>query len=114
MRVDIVYHDGPLTGSLRDWTERRVLFAIGQFGPAVRAVRVSLADQNGPRGGPDQRCLMEARMARASRVVAEVVDADLYAAVSRAADRLHRRVRTALDRARTGRRPAPRDAGGVP
>jgi hypothetical protein len=36
-----------------------------------------------------------------------VQDPDLYTAISRAADRLGRRVRTELDREKTGRRAAP-------
>lgn len=100
-----------LTEAIREWANRRVLFAVGQFGTRVRSVSVRLSDENGPKGGADQRCLMEARIASAGSVVAEVQDPDLYTAISRAADRLGRRVRTELDREKTGRRAPP---GGGP
>lgn len=106
MHIDVRYRGG-LTPAIRDWAQRRVLFALGQFGGRIRGVRVHLSDDNGPKGGADQRCLMTASMSPSGEVVAEVVDPDLYAAVSRAADRLCRRVRTELDRERTGRRAAP-------
>lgn len=113
MQIDIHCRDSGLTESIREWAERRILFAVGQFGTRVRSVKVRLSDENGPKGGVDQRCIMEARLTRAANVVAEVHDSDVYAAVSRAADRLGRCVRTRLDRERTGRRttgmPAERD-----
>lgn len=109
MQIRVHCRSITLTASIREWASRRVLFAVGQFGTRVRSVAVRLSDENGPKGGHDQRCLMEARIASAGCVVAEVRDPDLYAAISRAADRLGRRVRTELDRQRTGRRsPAPR------
>lgn len=100
MQIDIRCREGPATSALREWTERRVRFAVGQFGAAIRSVLVRLSDENGPRGGTDQRCTMEARIPRLDPVVVEVSDADAYAAVSRAAERLQRRVRTVLGRQR--------------
>lgn len=109
MRIDVRHRDSSVTRSIREWAQRRVLFAVGQFGTKVRSVRVGLSDENGPKGGVDQRCLMEARLTGPGSVIAEVRDPDLYAAVSRAADRLGRRIRTSLDRQRAGRRaPTPR------
>lgn len=108
MQIDVRRRDGRLTEEIQQWAERRVLFALGQFGTRVRAVAIRLNDENGPKGGVDQRCLMEARLAGAANVVADVHDVDLSAAISRAAERLGRRVRTELDRERTRRRSAPR------
>lgn len=104
MQIRVNCRNVTLTASIREWASRRVLFAVGQFGTRVRSVTVLLSDENGPKGGHDQRCLMEARIASAGSVVAEVKDPDLYTAISRAADRLGRRVRTELDRQRTSRR----------
>lgn len=106
MQIDVRRRDGPLTEEIQEWAERRVLFALGQFGARVRSVSVRLDDENGPKGGVDQRCLMEARIAGAADVVADVLDADLSTAISRAAERLGRRVRTELDHERTRRRSA--------
>lgn len=107
MHVNVYSRNAELTEAIRDWAARRVLFALGQFGPRVRSVAVRLSDENGPKGGTDQRCLMEARVVSAGSVVAEVHDQDLYTAISRCADRLGRRVRTELDREKTERRSVP-------
>lgn len=107
MRIRVISRSVELTEAIRAWTDRRVLFAVGQFGTRISSVSVRLSDENGPKGGPDQRCLMEARLTGAGTVVAEVQDADLYTGISRAADRLGRRVRTELDREKTERRSAP-------
>lgn len=106
MNIRVHSRSVELTEAIRAWAERRVLFALGQFGARVRSVAVRLSDENGPKGGPDQRCVMEARVSSAGSVVAEVLDADLYAAISRAAGRLGRRVRGDLERAKSGRRGA--------
>lgn len=100
MRVQVRSKSTELTETIRDWAQRRVLFAIGQFGDAVATVNVRLGDQNGPKGGSDQHCLMEGNLARGGSVVVEATDSDLYAAISRAADKLHRRVRDAINRSK--------------
>ena len=104
MHIRVHCRSVEMTPSIRAWAERRVLFALGQFGERVRSVLVRLTDLNGTKGGTDQRCSMEARVAHAGSIVAEVEDPDLYSAISRTADRLGRRVRTELDREKTGRR----------
>ncbi|HRJ48546.1 MAG TPA: HPF/RaiA family ribosome-associated protein, partial [Opitutaceae bacterium] len=93
MKINVRSRTSQVTPSIREWAERRVLFALGQFSARLRVVHVCLSDENGPKGGADQRCLMEARMTPGRGVVAEDRDPDLYAAVSRAAERLGRRVR---------------------
>ncbi len=104
MQIDIHSLDSGLPQGIREWTESRLLFALGQFDTRVRAVKVRLRDENGPKGGMDQRCLMEARLLGAGTVYAQVRDSDAYAAVSRAAARLGRCVSSQLDRERTRRR----------
>lgn len=100
MQLDILSKRDTTSDAIRHWTTRRILFSLGKLQGAVRSVRVRLRDDNGPKGGVDKRCLMEARLARSGRVVAEVRDADLYTAISRAAQRLGRRVRTEIERRR--------------
>jgi ribosomal subunit interface protein len=104
LQINIHSRDVPMTPSIREWAERRILFALGQFGTRIRAVWVRLSDDNGPKGGADQRCQMEAKLSSAGCVVATVRGPDLHAAVSRTAERLARRVRRELERARGDRR----------
>jgi ribosome-associated translation inhibitor RaiA len=99
--------------SLVAWVDRRLHFALGQFGDLVREVRVRLSDLNGSKPGragtPDQRVVVEVRLGRGARagggtLLAEVRDVDVYAGISRAADRLRRRVSAYLERSRVGER----------
>jgi ribosome-associated translation inhibitor RaiA len=94
---------GPELGRL---VERRLSFALSRFGGRLRAVSVSLTDLNGPRGGIDKRCSIQARLSPRGTVRVEHTDSELPAAVDRAATRLARAVARALERRRDGTRPA--------
>ena len=104
MRLDIRLKNVELSSSLRTWIERRLRFALSRFGPRIRRVRLGLADMNGPKGGIDVQCSLEAMLERGGTIVAEVSDAEIEAAVSRAAERLARRVDDAVQRTRDLRR----------
>ena len=83
---------------------RRLSFALSRFGGRVRGVSVRLADLNGPRGGIDKRCSMQALLAPRGSVRVEDTDSELPAAVDRAASRLARAISRALERRREGTR----------
>lgn len=83
--------------------ERRLSFALSRFGARVRAVSVSLADLNGPRGGIDKKCSMQARLAPRGSVRVESRDSEVPAAIDRAATRLARAVTRAFERRREAR-----------
>lgn len=106
MRIDIRPLNDPITESDRRFIERRLQFALGRFGGRVQRVLVRLEDLNGPRGGLDQRCHIEARVARHGVLVVDVRDTELEPAVSRAADRIGRRVRDELNARRARRQRA--------
>lgn len=90
--------------------ERRVHFALGRFGHRIRRTEVLLVDSNGPRGGPDQHCTIHVVLAGLPPVVVEVVDVDPLAAVSRAVERVARRIRDGASRQRdVQRRPGRAD-----
>lgn len=80
--------------------ERRVHFALGCFAQHIRRTEVLLVDSNGPRGGPDQHCTIHVVLAGLPPVVVEVVDVDPLAAVSRAVERVARRIRDSASRQR--------------
>jgi ribosome-associated translation inhibitor RaiA len=92
-----------LPQTLRDHVERRLSFALGRFGNRIDRVTVWLEDLNGPRGGVDKRCRIEACVLRSGRLQVEVADAEIEPAVDRAADRIARRVKDDLDRMRQTR-----------
>ena len=103
MQVQIVARNLELTGANRQIVERRLGFALARFRDRVQRVKVLLQDLNGPKGGMDQHCRIEVRLVPSGRIEAEATDAHAVLAVSRAIDRIGRRVRDALDRRRTRR-----------
>lgn len=71
----------------------RLEFSLGRFPGRVRSLTVHLSDVNGPRGGPDKRCLIALRLTRPRRlIVVEEIDTDAGVVVSRAAQRASRAV----------------------
>ena len=113
MRVEIRTRHGRVTRSLEEQLERRLHFALGRFGDRIRQATVQLADLNGPRGGEDQHCRIEVSLVPSGSIMAEATDAEIKLAVGRAAERVARRVRDALDRKRTmrTRKTTPRQMG---
>ena len=105
MRIEIQTRGFELTAGLREHAERRLQFALSWAGSEVRAVRVSLFDVNGPRGGNDKRCRIQIPLSGSPNVVVEDAEADLYVAIDRAADRVERTMARRLGRLREHRQP---------
>lgn len=101
MQLEIRCKDLPSAETLRVHLERRLRFALGRFDNCIRRVTVRLADVNGPRGGADKRCRVSIMFTRGGKLVLEEENADVVAAIDRAADRLGhavaRKVHRALD-----------------
>lgn len=94
--------------ALRCHIERRLEFSLGRCSPRILRTTVQLLDLNGPRGGEDKACRIEVRLRPTGTLFVEDRDADLFAAVDRAADRTGRSVARALKRERElERRPPP-------
>jgi ribosome-associated translation inhibitor RaiA len=85
---------------IRRLVNRRVAFALSRFGQQVKSVSVGLEDLNGPRGGTDKRCSMQADLTPGGSVRVEKTDSELPAAVGRTAMRLAQAVARALERRR--------------
>jgi ribosomal subunit interface protein len=98
MRIHVRSRGFELTDALRGYAERRLLFALSRFGRKVLSVTLRLDDLNGPRGGVDKRCQIIAHLPPWGDVRVEELDGDLYAAISRAADRLDRAVARETER----------------
>lgn len=100
MRFDIQARGFELTPALRQHAERRLRFALARAEESVRKVSVRLSDVNGPRGGQDKQCHLRVALNHLSDVLIEDIEADLYAAIDRAADRAGRTVARRLARSR--------------
>lgn len=89
MRLQVRGISIPTTPAIKAHAERRVQSAAARLGSSVRSVAVRLSDLNGPRGGQDKLCVMEARLAGGGGVVRiEESGDDLYGVIDRAAGRL--------------------------
>jgi ribosomal subunit interface protein len=90
VRLQIRSSPFSLTPALQARVQRRLQFALNRFQAGIGRVTVRLRDLNGPRGGLDKRCSIEARLLRRRKCVVEETCSDLYEAIDRAADRLGR------------------------
>ena len=100
MLIEIQSQGFSLTHALREYTERRLHFALARVGDRIRRVRVRLADVNGPRGGIDKGCRIHVMLNGLATVVIEDTEAELYLAIDRAADRAGRSVARRVTRSR--------------
>ena len=93
--------------ALREFTTRRLSFALRRFDHRVRRITVRFIDLNGPRRGLDSRCSMALDLVGGRRIVVEATTAWPFASVARAATRLNAVVRKEVGRASShrGRRP---------
>lgn len=99
-----IYADGlELTGGLRAYAKSRFVFALDRARHAIRQVTIRLSDVNGPRGGQDKRCKVQISLPQGRDVLIDDLDADLYAAIDRAADRAGHTVSQRLARRRDHR-----------
>ncbi len=98
MKIDIRGHRIELTEALRAYIERRLQFALGQFGARVTAVTVTAEDLNGPRGGVDKQCRITVVLASTSHLRVEVLGTEITAAVDQAADHLARAIAREFER----------------
>jgi len=90
MQIQIRSKNAESTPELQQHIERRLQFALGRFNGRVRLAVVRLQDLNGPKGGVDQECALEIHTSWHTRIHIEERDKDVFAAVSRAAERAGR------------------------
>ncbi|MBX3193073.1 MAG: HPF/RaiA family ribosome-associated protein [Labilithrix sp.] len=101
MKLEVRSSNVPISEALHAHIARRFDFALRRLAGRVDRALVRLVDLNGPKGGPDKRCRIEARLSSARSVIVEATDADAYVAVSQATARLEERVARALTRQRS-------------
>ena len=100
MQVEVRIQGTDLADAVRTYAVRRIRFALGRFGSRVGRIVIRISDVNGTRGGVDQCCHISAELLPSGKVVLEQVDADLFAAIDRAAERVGQAVRREIQRKR--------------
>jgi len=96
MQIRIREHDVEVTEALRVHVERRLGIALGRFGDKIGRVVVRLSSARVDAGSLVKRCQIDVGL-RPIEVRADDVDADLFAAVNHASDRIARSVARALE-----------------
>lgn len=109
MKVDVQTRGFTLTPPLRAAIDLEIHELRDRFGAALHEIKVRTFDVNGPRGGADKGCLLQARFAGGGVVVCSDLDEDLYRSVARAFGRLAASAESKLRRARELRRPHGRE-----
>lgn len=92
LRARAVHDDG-----LGQLVNRRAMVALGRFGSHLTSVTVRLEDLNGPKGGVDKRCTVEATGSFGIRVV-EARDQTFRTAIDRAFATMQRCLVRAIQR----------------
>jgi len=87
-----------LTDTLHFYAERRLRFALTSCDAYIQRIVMRLSDINGPRGGVDKCCRVQVILDGLPDVVVNDIEADLYIAIDRAANRAGRTVRRRLTR----------------
>lgn len=100
MNLSIQVGPADTPDAIRDHAERSLRFALTRFSDAVARVRLRVFDENGPRGGVDQRCRVHVALRHGGTVDVEGVDVDPRAAIDRVAARAARSVARRLERVR--------------
>jgi ribosomal subunit interface protein len=103
MRIEVRGRGFELGAALGEYAERRSWFAMGRFAPRIEGLALRLSDANGPRGGTDKRCQIVARLRPSGALRVAEQDADLYAAIDRASERLSRVIAREIARRRQSR-----------
>jgi ribosomal subunit interface protein len=98
MKITTTTRDIDITGSLREYVENRLAFALSRFQNRIRGVVIVLSDVNGPKNGIDKRCLLKIRPRGLSEFTIEEIESDFQSALNRAADRAKRTLARRLQR----------------
>ena len=99
MKIHIRASDIRVTKALRSHVELRLGFALSRFGEHIGHVAVHLSRSEERSDRAEKRCRIVVGLPRHVKV--QETDADLFAAVARAADRAARSVAHAIDQDRT-------------
>jgi ribosomal subunit interface protein len=90
--------DLDLSQALKDHTQRHLGMKLGKFASEIERITVRLTNVNGTKGGVDKVCKVKVVLVGLPSVIVEQRDADAYAAVDAALDRIERAVRKSLER----------------
>lgn len=104
MRVELHLKGVELTERLHGFIEKKLKSALGRFKHLVKNVQVRLVDINGPRGGEDVECRIQADLGYAGVLTINETQTDPFLAVARASKRVNHSLSRRVSRVRAKRR----------
>jgi putative sigma-54 modulation protein len=98
MRIDISGQGLDVTDTLRDHVDQRLRFVLSRFGGQITRVGVRLVGCQRVRGETSLQCQLTISLVSGPKILADVSDTDVYAAIDRAVERTGRFVALKLDK----------------
>ena len=89
-----------LTLAQHEYVERRLSYALDTHSEVIGAAQVWLSELNEADAERNQRCLIQLTLEDGTQIVIDSVEADLYVAIHRAADRASWKVACCLGRSK--------------
>ena len=94
----VIHTSNKATAEEKLTIERLVRLGLTRFASQLRHVQVAVRDQNGPKGGDDQRCVLKITLNGLPEIVIQEICPTAEQAVGLAVDRAARNIGRALDR----------------
>ncbi len=104
MKLELRSRGVQITNRLRKHVEKRLRRSFGRFDERIEKVRVQFTDINGPRGGVDTHCLIQASLSPSGVLIIQETRQDPFTAVAHASSRIAGRLSRHLERRRARRR----------
>ena len=98
MQIDIKPRNFSLTDAERNYAERRLRSSMTCCDDFIENIVMWLSHTNGPHGGVGKCCRVQVVLAGLPDLVIEDIEADMYIAIDRAADRAGRTLVRKLNR----------------
>lgn len=112
MIISLIDRQRRLPMGIREEMLNRVRGGLGRFASRIRRASLVVRDENGDRGGVDQRCRLTVRLQSWGEYIVDTADVTVGQAVSRAVERMNRVLSRMADRQRDRRGRLP--MGGSP
>lgn len=100
MDIEIRALNFALTLAQHEYVERRLSYALDTHSDFISNAQVWLSELNGSNPVHNQRCLIQLTLDDGTQVVIDSVEADVYVAIHRAADRASWKVARCLGRSK--------------
>lgn len=92
MRIDLLHRHHPRHADLRDAVLRRALRLLGRVTDRIEGLAVSVTDLNGPKGGIDRQCQVEAKLRDGRLLHVRARSSEIGKAIDAALRKLSRRI----------------------